>query len=471
VLDLSKARLIASETDVLSDQDAGAAEALVAGKWAGKTWSQIRDMITRAVVNTDPDGAEKRREQAERDDARVRFFREHAGTAGLAGYGLPTDQALQANQNIAARARVYRKWGIPGTLDQLRVLAYLDLLNGTDARDRYPEGGTGPRGTGDARGDAPRDVGHGQDGADNADSAGGPASDGGAWDDADDDDDPDGLDDGPDDASDGDDPDDGGGEPGNGGPGNGAGDRGPHGGSGDGLAANVDLTVPLATLLGLAGRAGDARGLGALDPGLARRLAAEAAKNPRSVFRIILTNPDGQAVGFGQAIRRKQRRPGADQPPRPGQGPPGTLWDTTAAPGTRFAPAGPGPDGGHGTWTLALGDHNYTVTLYPIPQGECDHRYETAGYQPTAMLRRLVAVRDGECAMPVCVRHPKGCDWEHAVPWPAGRTCSCNGGYHCRHDHLIKQDPRWKVEQTLKGRRWTTPAGLTYTKGPKEYPA
>ena len=42
--------------------------------------------------------------------------------------------------------------------------------------------------------------------------------------------------------------------------------------------------------------------------------------------------------------------------------------------------------------------------------------------------------------------------------------------YHCRHDHHIKQDPRWKVKQLPQGRRWTTPAGLTYTKGPKHYP-
>jgi hypothetical protein len=73
--------------------------------------------------------------------------------------------------------------------------------------------------------------------------------------------------------------------------------------------------------------------------------------------------------------------------------------------------------------------------------------------------------------MPICVRHPRGCDWEHAVPWPAGRTCSCNGGARCRHDHIIKQSPRWNVEQLPGGlHRWTTPSGLTYTKGPKDYP-
>jgi hypothetical protein len=105
IVNHGKARMIADETAVLSDADAAAAEALVAGSWAGKTWSQIRAKIARAVVNVDPDGAEKRREQAEKHEARVRFWREHAGTAGLAGYGLPTDQALKAHQNIQHRAR------------------------------------------------------------------------------------------------------------------------------------------------------------------------------------------------------------------------------------------------------------------------------------------------------------------------------------------------------------------------------
>ncbi|HEX6519405.1 MAG TPA: DUF222 domain-containing protein [Streptosporangiaceae bacterium] len=73
ILSLGKARMIAHETSVLSDADARAAEELAAAMWAGKTWGQIHSRITRAVVEVDPAGAEKRREQAERDEARVRF--------------------------------------------------------------------------------------------------------------------------------------------------------------------------------------------------------------------------------------------------------------------------------------------------------------------------------------------------------------------------------------------------------------
>lgn len=136
-----------------------------------------------------------------------------------------------------------------------------------------------------------------------------------------------------------------------------------------------------------------------------------------------------------------------------------------------FTPAGAGPPDGFGTWTLTIAGQVFTVKLHPILDGDCDHRFESQGYQPSSTLRRLVEIRDGHCAMPICIRRPRGCDWEHAIPWPQGRTCSCNGGYHCRHDHHIKQDPNWKVEQLPDGRRfWTTPAGLTYISQPREYP-
>jgi hypothetical protein len=240
-------------------------------------------------------------------------------------------------------------------------------------------------------------------------------------------------------------------------------------GVGEYRACEELLTIPLAPLLGLAERPGEAHGLGVLDPGLARRLAAEAARNPRSEFRIVVTDEDGQATGFGLAIRR--RSPEAARPPQSRLGEPGPPRDGSPMPAVTFSRAGAGPDGGYGSWTLTIGDAMFTVKLLPIPQGECDHRYESAGYHPSETLRWLVQIRDGECTMPVCVRHPRGCDWEHAVPWPAERTCNCNGGARCRHDHLIKQDPRWSVRQLPGGyHQWTTPSGLSYTKGPKQYP-
>jgi hypothetical protein len=103
-IDYVKASIIARELSVLDDVLAGAAEALILPHLDGKTPGQVGKLAAAAAVTVDPAGAEKRREQAEREDARVRFWREHTGACALAGYGLPTDAALAATANIAARA-------------------------------------------------------------------------------------------------------------------------------------------------------------------------------------------------------------------------------------------------------------------------------------------------------------------------------------------------------------------------------
>lgn len=69
----------------------------------------------------------------------------------------------------------------------------------------------------------------------------------------------------------------GGGEGGGPGPG-----PAPAGGTGPALPAIVNLTAPLATILGQANRPGEAPAFGALDPGLTRELAEAASRSPRS---------------------------------------------------------------------------------------------------------------------------------------------------------------------------------------------
>ena len=212
VISLAKARIIHEATAVLDDAHAAAAEALVAGQLAGKTPGQVAALIGRAVVTVDPDGAAKRREKAQKEEARVRFWREHAGTAALAAFGLPPDEALAASQHIRDRALEYRAAGMAGTLDQLRVRAFLDAINGTSSRP-VPAGA---------------DAGS----ADGTGEPGGPGQDGTA----------------------------GTGGPGSGGNGNGNGGNGTPGGAG--LAASTMLTIPLVTLLSLAEHPGDAPALG-----------------------------------------------------------------------------------------------------------------------------------------------------------------------------------------------------------------
>jgi hypothetical protein len=425
VISLAKARIIHEATAVLDDAHAAVAETLIAGQLAGKTPGQVAKLIADAVVTVDPEGAAKRREKAQREEARVRFWREHAGTAALAAFGLPPDEALAANQHIQDRALEYKAAGMAGTLDQLRVRAFLDAINGTDSR---PVPASADASTADGS--------SGGDGRPSQDGTGGSGTGGSGTGGS-------------------------GGTDGTGGPGNGA-----------GLAANVMLTAPLATLLGLAEHPGEAPALGTLDPALARDLADAAAQNPRTTWCVTVTDEQGHAIGHGCAKpARTRRRPGHDG--AAGNRGPTSGPSARDGPGLTFTPADDhGPDGGYGTWQLRVGGRDYTVKLHPIPITECDHRYETAGYRPGALLRHLIEVRDGQCTQPTCVRAAQRCDFEHAVPYDkGGRTCGCNGGCRCRRDHRVKQSPGWKVTQPMPGyHRWTTPSGRTYATEPMRYP-
>ncbi len=134
----TKAKIIAGEPAVLDDTQAAAAGKLILADLAGKTPGQVGKLAAQAVVTVDPDGAAKRRERAERDDARVRLWREHTGATALAACGLPAGAALAANANIEQRAGVCKKSrAFPGhTIGQLRVLAFCDILNGVTAGAR-----------------------------------------------------------------------------------------------------------------------------------------------------------------------------------------------------------------------------------------------------------------------------------------------------------------------------------------------
>ena len=129
-----KAQLIAEATRVLDDAAAAEAEAAVIPDGVtGKTPAQIRAAIGRAVLKADPDAAQRRREEAEKDP-RVELWREDAGTAAICGYGLPPDAALAADQAITTTALELKAAGLAGTMDQLRARAYLDALLGQDSR-------------------------------------------------------------------------------------------------------------------------------------------------------------------------------------------------------------------------------------------------------------------------------------------------------------------------------------------------
>ena len=141
-LTYTKARVINDTLELLSEPDKAAAEAMIADRLAGKTYGQVEKIAARAAITVDPGLAERTREHAERNRARVVLKRERSGAASLLGCDLPPAETLAAHAATCARAQVYQDSGaFPGVLtDQLRAMAYLDLMNEISAEARIAEG-------------------------------------------------------------------------------------------------------------------------------------------------------------------------------------------------------------------------------------------------------------------------------------------------------------------------------------------
>ena len=514
-LTFAKARAVVDTFKYLTDSDAARAEALILDQLAGKTYTQVLRLAEQAALTVDPELAGRRREQAQQKDARVTLLRELSGTAALSGRDLPPDEALAAMASVNARARQYEESGAFGDtrMDVLRAYAYLDLLNGAAAEARIACAEAQ-----DESAEAAEALAWAESRAARANAGGGaghgagtlPASDPGTSHMADDVDDTGGRGgdarglDGTLDVSfcghgSGDGPDDSGGTDDGGGPDVGGGgdprSGGPGAGPGHALQSRPpDLVVPLATLLSLAERPGEIQGFGLVDPALARELAAAAIASARTEVCVTVTSPEGYAIGHGCARPDRASR-SSQVPAAPGTSPAGfparlnlTIpatafssltgqkhhagpWALTAR-GSPGPPDRAGPSDGYGTWTLAVpGGRRFTVRLDLVPTFECDHRYETHGYQPSDRLRHLVQVRDGTCTFPPCNRHARESDFEHALPYDkGGRTCTCNSGARSRACHRVKQSSGWQVTQPRPGwHQWQTPTGRIYVQEPKRY--
>jgi hypothetical protein len=260
-IDLRRAKIIVEGVSTLDAEHAGAVEAAVLPRAPGLTTGQLGAAVARAVLAVDPQAARQRREDAEKS-ARVDCWPEPYGTASLAGWHLPSAQALAADKRLCQISAGWKKQGAEGETDLLRARAYLALLLGLpiDAppADLLPPAASpasGDPGPDPARLDAARDP---------CDSANLPN----------------------------------------------ALRRSSPGGGLPPLAGTVNLTVPLTTLLGLNQTPGQAAGFGPLDADTARTLACAAAGHRATRWQITVTAPDGTALAHGTAARRRAQNPG-----------------------------------------------------------------------------------------------------------------------------------------------------------------
>ena len=172
---------------------------------------------------------------------------------------------------------------------------------------------------------------------------------------------------------------------------------GPQPGTGPSVAALVNVTVPLSTLLGESETPGEAAGFGLLDGQDTRDLVAAAARHPGTRWCVTALHPDGTAAAHGCARGRHPPPPGATEGPDP----PSDV---------------PAQD-----YLRRLG-----IGLAPVARGRCDHARAEQGYQPSRRLQHLVRARNRRCAAPGCSRPAARCDLDHTIAWDrGGLTCEC----------------------------------------------
>ena len=447
VIDIDKARIIAMACLLLTPEEARRAERVLFGLGIEEmTRGMIRDRIGCAVIAVNPAAARKRREEAEKTK-RVEVFPELSGNTHISGRELPPALALLADQNIDARARHFRAAGVAGDMDCLRALAYLEMLGAGTPHPASPPGpAAGTTADNPGNGTAAEDPGNGDPGT----TADGPGNDGYG-------------------------PGGNGGEDGNGGNDPGGPRPGTPGGGTvpPGFAAKVnltislaDLTIPLLTFLGLAGRPAMMSRAGPVDPDLARTLAAAAARNPDSTWCITVTGTDHRPVAHGCG-RPPPRKPGKRGRGKRAAAQPGSGHDP---PGTGTIRLNIAALTGNTTGTGGAGNLEFTLENLA---GPCDHSHQAAGHDPGVTLKHLTGILNQCCTFLTCRRPHRQCDYEHSKPFEkGGRTCLCEGGPVCRHHHRDKQAPGWHLEhgENRGWFTWTTASGRTYTTKPTQYP-
>jgi hypothetical protein len=129
-LDLERARIIAQATSVLSEDAARGVEEKVLPEAGRRTTARLRARLRPLVIAADPEGAEARRQKAERN-ANVRLYADDDQTATILADKLPQIEAAGGFARIDEMARQRKAAGLPGSLGLHRSQVLLSLILGT----------------------------------------------------------------------------------------------------------------------------------------------------------------------------------------------------------------------------------------------------------------------------------------------------------------------------------------------------
>ncbi|WP_285657169.1 HNH endonuclease signature motif containing protein [Actinomycetospora sp. NBRC 106375] len=245
--------------------------------------------------------------------------------------------------------------------------------------------------------------------------------------------------------------------------------------------SRFEVRVRLSTLLGRDEKPARLPGWGTIHAGQARELVAAHAD---AEWRVAVTDETGAPVAVLITRRRPTTCTTTPQEVRaPGLPRAVVEMHVSGAELDRFQP---GDDPG---WAAVITDLRHQHALWraarapvPDPRADTDAAADTAETAaaarrqreamarfPHAALRRWLETRDETCVFPSCRCSAVNAEIDHTRRHAArGLTIEINLGAVCFHDHLLKEQPGWHLEQPRPGYfEWTSPTGHTYERDPQ----
>jgi hypothetical protein len=205
----------------------------------------------------------------------------------------------------------------------------------------------------------------------------------------------------------------------------------------------MQLRVRLSTLLGRDRFPGELVGWGPVHAELACHLAGDLSAGQ---WRFVITDEAGAPAHTGLLRAR----------------PPGTLARRTAgsvelqASAALLAELTADPTG---TWATVITELVAHATE-EAPNGAAD----ASRRGPGAALRPYLQIRDTHCVGPGCRTPARSADVDHTRAHAhGGPTAELNLAHLCRHDHRLKHDGGWQLDQPASGQMvWTSRLGHSY---------
>ncbi len=424
-LDEPRARAFVDWTSCLTGEQAHQVCQQLLPVAAGLMVGELIDRIRQACLAIDPEWAEKRRREAVKS-RRVVGSRNPDGTANLGGYQQPVDRIAAAAERIDTLARAWKRSGDSRPIDHIRSDLFIGMTDGTfEGLDEdeivayvlaHPYTDETPP----------------LDGGEDGDGGGHPRPKG---------------------------PGGGGGPYGGGGP---DADRQPgRGGEAQSRSWAVpEVRVKLSTLLGRDEHPAEIPPWGYL-PGQAARELVLSMQSAQ--WRYVLCDADGRAVDggliksrpsdpSGRPVRRDARRGGIVELAVP-------LAELGRL-GAELLDAGP--------WAAVVGE---LAKLAEPAKKSTDPDSDTRDIErrtPGAALRRWTQQRDRQCPHPCCRAPARKADVDHRIGFAdGGPTIGSNLSVPCRHDHRLKDEGHWAMQQPQPGLTvWTSPLGHRYESRP-----